>query len=95
MKAYQSHSIKRQVRRNGISEQGAQTFRVKSFTNQQAPAVYRPTIQHTTGRVSCDCKDFFYRHAQAAPTIHDSAHHCKHVAQAVRQCKRRGELCAN
>ncbi len=48
-KYYKSHTVKRQVRRAGTVET-VQVFKVKSFTNIEAPAIYRPTINHTTGR---------------------------------------------
>ncbi len=91
MKAYQSHSIKRQVRRAGTVE-NVQAFKVKSFTNIEAPAAYRPTINHTTGRVSCTCPDFTYRHARYVPTLQEEAHHCKHLRQTLAGAARRGEL---
>lgn len=38
-------------------------------------------IDEKTGRVSCSCEDFKYRHAQFTPTVFDSTHWCKHILQ--------------
>jgi hypothetical protein len=73
--------------------EGAQAFKVKSMTSAAADApVYHPTINRASGRACCTCPDFVHRHAQHAPTVQDTSHHCKHLRQALEGCRRRGEL---
>ena len=68
-------------------------FRTRSFTRDDA-TVWHPVVDIEQGYVHCDCPDFRYRHAIHEPDVSTPQWWCKHLARAVANCQRRGELFA-
>ena len=66
-------------------------FRTRSFTRDDATR-WHPVIDLEAGHVFCDCPDFRYRHAHFEPDIWTPQWWCKHIARAVGNCRRHGEL---
>ena len=66
-------------------------FRTRSFTRDDATR-WHPVVDLEGGHVFCDCPDFRYRHAHHEPDVWTPHWWCKHVARAVENCRRRGEL---
>ena len=66
-------------------------FRTRSFTRDDATR-WHPTVDLENGAVFCDCPDFRYRHANHEPDVWTPHWWCKHLARAVDNCKRHGEL---
>ena len=76
------------------SEAGGHVFfKTRSFTRDDA-TVWHPTVDVEEGFVHCDCPDFRYRHAMHDPDVSTPQWWCKHLARAVANCKRHGELAA-
>ncbi len=80
----------RKVRRDHAAG-GHVFFRTRSFTRDDATR-WHPTVDLENGAVFCDCPDFRYRHALHEPDIWTPNWWCKHLARAVDNCKRHGEL---
>ena len=68
-------------------------FKTRSFTRDDA-TVWHPVVDVEEGYVHCDCPDFRYRHAAHEPDVSTPQWWCKHLARAVANCKRHGELVA-
>jgi putative SOS response-associated peptidase YedK len=66
-------------------------FRTRSFTRDDATR-WHPVIDLEEGHVFCDCPDFQYRHEKHSPDVWTPQWWCKHVARAVENCRRHGEL---
>ena len=76
------------------SEAGGHVFfRTRSFTRDDA-TVWHPVVDIEEGYVHCDCPDFRYRHAMHEPDVSTPQWWCKHLARAVANCQRHGELVA-
>ena len=76
------------------SEAGGHVFfKTRSFTRDDA-TIWHPTVDVEEGYVHCDCPDFRYRHAIHEPDVSTPQWWCKHLARAVANCKRHGELVA-
>ncbi len=80
----------RKVRRDHLAG-GHVFFRTRSFTRDDATR-WHPTVDLENGAVFCDCPDFRYRHATHEPDVWTQHWWCKHLARAVENCKRHGEL---
>lgn len=80
----------RKVRRDHVAG-GHLFFRTRSFTRDDATR-WHPTVDLENGAVFCDCPDFRYRHANHEPDVWTPHWWCKHLARAVDNCKRHGEL---
>ncbi|HEX8465247.1 MAG TPA: SOS response-associated peptidase [Abditibacterium sp.] len=81
---------KRLVRRDHAAS-GQVFFRTRSFTRDDATR-WHPVVDVESGHVFCDCPDFRYRHAHNEPDVWTPNWWCKHVARAVENCRRHGEL---
>lgn len=68
-------------------------FKTRSFTRDDA-TTWHPVVDIEEGYVHCDCPDFRYRHAMHEPDVSTPQWWCKHLARAVANCKRHGELVA-
>jgi len=66
-------------------------FKTHSFT-QRDDTWWHPVVDLESGGVFCDCPDFRYRHAPHEPDVTMPQHWCKHLARAVDNCRRHGEL---
>lgn len=66
-------------------------FKTRSFTRDDYTR-WHPVVDVETGHVFCDCPDFRFRHAGHEPDILTPQHWCKHLARAVRNCQRHGEV---
>lgn len=66
-------------------------FRTRSFTRDDATQ-WHPVVDLEGGHVFCDCPDFRYRHAHHEPDVWTPHWWCKHVARAVANCRRHGQL---
>lgn len=66
-------------------------FRTRSFTRDDATR-WHPVVDLEEGHVFCDCPDFQFRHEKHAPDIWTPQWWCKHVARAVENCRRHGQL---
>ena len=76
------------------SEAGGHVFfRTRSFTREDA-TMWHPVVDVEEGFVHCDCPDFRYRHAMHEPDVSTPQWWCKHLARAVANCQRHGELMA-
>ncbi len=76
------------------SEAGGHVFfKTRSFTRDDA-TVWHPVVDVEEGYVHCDCPDFRYRHAIHDPDVSTPQWWCKHLARAVANCQRHGELVA-
>jgi putative SOS response-associated peptidase YedK len=84
---------KRVVQRDWTSPDGQVFFKTRSFTRDDY-TTWHPVIDLQTGHVWCDCPDFRFRHAMHEPSTGTPNHWCKHVARALENCKRHGELAA-
>ena len=74
------------------SEAGGHVFfKTRSFTRDDA-TVWHPVVDVECGHVFCDCPDFRYRHAIHEPDISTPQWWCKHLARAIANCRRHGEL---
>lgn len=80
----------RKVRRDHAAG-GHVFFATRSFTRDDATR-WHPTVDLENGAVFCDCPDFRYRHALHEPDVWTPNWWCKHLARAVDNCKRHGEL---
>lgn len=88
----QSHLPKRRcVRRDHVAPGGQVLFQTKSFTRDDNTR-WHPVVDVEAGPVFCDCPDFHFRHARHEPDVLTPQFWCKHVARAVQNCKRHGEL---
>jgi len=81
----------RVVRRDFVSPDGQVFFKTRSFTRPEY-IHWHPVIDTHEGRVWCDCPDFRFRHAHHEPDLSMPSHWCKHVARAVDNCRRHGEV---
>ena len=76
------------------SEAGGHVFfKTRSFTRDDT-TMWHPVVDVEEGFVHCDCPDFRYRHAMHDPDVSTPQWWCKHLARAVANCKRHGELAA-
>ena len=66
-------------------------FKTRSFTRDDATR-WHPVVDIECGHVFCDCPDFRYRHAPHEPDVSTPQWWCKHLARAVANCRRHGEL---
>lgn len=82
---------KRLVLRDWQSPEGQVFFETRSFTRDDY-TWWHPVVDLESGSVWCDCPDFRFRHAPHEPSIASPGHWCKHVARAVNNCRRHGEL---
>lgn len=82
---------KRLVLRDLTSPEGQVFFQTRSFTRDDY-TFWHPVVDLESGAVWCDCPDFRFRHAPHEPSIESPHHWCKHVARAVANCRRHGEL---
>ena len=82
--------LRRAVRRDHANG-GQVFFRTRSFTLDDATR-WHPVVDVEEGRVYCDCPDFHFRHAPHEPDVWTPQWWCKHVARAVENCRRHGEL---
>lgn len=74
------------------SEAGGHVFfKTRSFTRDDA-TLWHPVVDVEEGYVHCDCPDFRYRHAMHEPDVSTPQWWCKHLARAVANCQRHGEL---
>lgn len=83
--------LRRHLVRDYVAPTGQIFFHTKSFSREGALR-WHPVVDLEVGLVFCDCPDFRYRHAWSEPGIGSPEHWCKHVARAVRNCQRHGEL---
>lgn len=81
---------RRCVRRDHVAG-GQVFFNTKSFTQDDGTR-WHPVVDTEAGPVYCDCPDFHFRHARHDPDVLTPQYWCKHVARAVQNCKRHGEL---
>ena len=84
---------KRLVLRDWVSPDGQVFFETRSFTRDDY-TFWHPVVDVVSGQVWCDCPDFRFRHAMHEPDMKTPDHWCKHVARAVANCRRHGELAA-
>ncbi len=82
---------KRLVLRDWVSPDGQIFFQTRSFTRDDY-TFWHPVVDVVSGHVWCDCPDFRFRHAMHEPDMQTPHHWCKHVARAVANCRRHGEL---
>ena len=82
---------RRCVRRDYVSPAGQVFFQTKSFTRDDGTR-WHPIVDVEAGPVFCDCPDFQFRHARHEPDVLTPQFWCKHVARAVQNCKRHGEI---
>ena len=82
---------KRLVLRDWQSPEGQVFFQTRSFTRDDY-TWWHPVVDLESGHVWCDCPDFRFRHAPHEPNMESPHHWCKHVARAVNNCRRHGEL---
>jgi putative SOS response-associated peptidase YedK len=82
---------KRQVMRDFVTPDGQVFFTTRSFTRDDYTR-WHPVVDLGSGHVWCDCPDFRFRHATHEPDMLTPQHWCKHVARAVGNCRRHGEL---
>lgn len=82
---------KRLVRRDHVAPGGQVFFKTHSFTRHDH-TYWHPVVDVETGHVFCDCPDFRFRHARHEPDVTMPQHWCKHLARAVHNCERHGEL---
>ena len=89
---YNPKSIRRCVRVDEVHDDGIVTWKTKSFTRPGDEVVHHPAIDFSgRGSVTCDCENFRYRLAKYSPTIHTPEHHCKHIAQALSNLRRKAQ----
>lgn len=82
---------KRLVLRDWVSPDRQVFFQTRSFTRDDY-TMWHPIVDLSSGHVWCDCPDFRFRHAMHEPDTKTPHHWCKHVARAVENCRRHGEL---
>lgn len=82
---------KRLVLRDWHSPEGQVFFQTRSFTRDDY-TMWHPVVDLENGAVWCDCPDFRFRHSMHEPSLNSPSHWCKHVARAVENCRRHGEL---
>ncbi|MBV9470355.1 MAG: SOS response-associated peptidase [Abitibacteriaceae bacterium] len=82
---------RRCVRRDHVVPGGQVFFQTKSFTRSDGTR-WHPIVDIESGPVFCDCPDFHFRHARHEPDIFTPQFWCKHVARAVENCRRHGEI---
>jgi hypothetical protein len=82
---------RRHVLRDFVAPDGQVFFKTRSFTRDDYTR-WHPVVDTETGHVLCDCPDFRYRHAEHEPDVMTPQHWCKHLARAVKNCKRHGEI---
>lgn len=85
---------RRVLKRDEANSDGKVFFSTRSWTTQSATK-WHPVVDTHDGGVWCDCPDFRYRYARFDPTLQTPHLWCKHVARAVRNCARHGELIAS
>ncbi len=81
---------RRQVLRD-FAVPGQVFFKTRSFTRDDY-TYWHPVVDLETGHVFSDCPDFRFRHAEYEPDVMTPQHWCKHLARAVKNCERHGEL---
>lgn len=82
---------KRLVLRDWTSPDGQVFFETRSFTRDDY-TFWHPVVDLESGHVWCDCPDFRFRHAPHEPDTRTPKHWCKHLARAVNNCRRHGDL---
>ncbi|HVF11075.1 MAG TPA: SOS response-associated peptidase [Abditibacteriaceae bacterium] len=82
---------RRLVRRDFVAPGGQIFFKTRSFTRDDLTR-WHPVVDVEAGHVFCDCPDFRYRHAPHEPNVLTPQHWCKHLARAVTNCRRHGEI---
>lgn len=99
---YNPNKIRRAVRRDKSQPAGMVAFTTKSFTRNDGTE-HHAHIDLQTGECTCTCEDFKYRRAPMVKKLDDVDFvsiktpllHCKHIARAVNNCVRSGELIQN
>jgi len=86
-----SQPKRRLVRRDFVAPGGQIFFKTRSFTRNDLTR-WHPVVDVEAGHVFCDCPDFRYRHAPHEPNVLTPQHWCKHLARAVMNCRRHGEI---
>lgn len=83
--------IHRKVRVDEILDDGIVTWKSYSMTRPGHDVVHHPAIDFRTGAVTCTCEQHRYRLARHNPTIHTPQWHCKHVAAALANLRRKAQ----
>lgn len=91
-RVYDPKPIHRKVRVDEVLPDGIVTWKTYSMTRPGHDVVHHPAIDFSgRGSVTCSCEHFRYRLAKHEPTIHTPEHHCKHIAQALANLRRKAQ----